>query len=285
LEKLTTDWADYTFNPWIGCTKVSDGCRECYAHRQQDLRFGRVEWGDGNPRSRTSTSYWEKPKLWDWRAYYYKNRPFVSCGSLCDVFDPEVSSCWRDDLFRLIEETPHLVWLLLTRRISEVVQFTERLPNNVALGVSISSQDEYNRDAPLLREAALKLHPIFTFGNFEPLLAPVTLDYFTAPKWVIVGCETGPLGRFMMPDWARNLRDQSAVMGLSFYFKQASELRSGPSDLLDGAHHRNRPNTLNREWLLGHRDWLDKLLSDTGYRGPAPDCSGIAMPERHHQPN
>lgn len=279
MEKLKTDWADYTFNPWIGCTKISDGCRECYAHRQQDQRFGRVEWGDGNPRSRTSANYWAKPKLWDWRGHIYENRPFVSCGTLCDVFDPEVNSGWRDELFNLIEDTPHLVWLLLTRRMDKVVQLTKRLPKNVALGVSISNQDEYDRDAPLLREAALKLHPAFTFGNFEPLLGPITLNYFTAPKWVIVGCETGPMGRFMTPDWARSLRDQSAAMDLTFYFKQASPLLNGPSSLLDGVEHRNRPIPSNREWLLGHRDWLDKLLSERDYRGPTPDCSGLAVPQ------
>ena len=283
MENSKIEWADHTFNPWIGCTQVSSACDHCYAQVHQDQHFGRVKWGASQPRSRTSAANWKKPLIWNRQAIAEGTRPFVFCASLADVFDTEVAPAWRHDLLQLIEGTPHLVWLLLTRRIERVEELVERLPKNVALGVSLSNQDEYDRDAPLLREAALKLQPVFTFGNFEPLLGPINLDYFTAPTWVVVGCETGPMARFMPPDWARSLRDQSATMGLYFFFKQASELLGGPSTLLDGKHHRERPDPNNRDWLLGHRDWLDKLLSERGYPGTAPDCANLSMPKVHTQ--
>jgi protein gp37 len=126
-------WTDHTFNPWIGCTKVSPGCAQCYAEREQDLRYGRVKWGKGQPRHRTSASYWKQPLEWnraaDERSQLFGNipwarraidnathRPRVFCGSLADWLDAEVPIEWLADLLALIFRTQHLDWLLLTKR-------------------------------------------------------------------------------------------------------------------------------------------------------------------------
>ena len=134
------EWADSTFNPWIGCTKISPGCDHCYAERQMDQRLGRVRWGAGQPRQRTSAAYWRQPELWNAEADRFREcgacgwrgqieigaspvpfaRRRVFCASLADVFDNEVPLKWLMDLLDLIRRTPNLDWLLLTKRIGNV---------------------------------------------------------------------------------------------------------------------------------------------------------------------
>lgn len=135
-------WADATFNPWLGCTKVSPACDNCYAQTLVESRFKIAKWGAGNPRVRTSAANWRKPLAWDrlakmrqtaWQhgidlhggdeaaciaaGFIKPERPRVFCASLADVFDNEVDPKWRVDLLKLIANTPNLDWLLLTKRI------------------------------------------------------------------------------------------------------------------------------------------------------------------------
>lgn len=148
-EKSKIEWCDSTFNPWIGCTKVSPGCDHCYAERHMAQRLGRVQWGAGKPRHRTSAAYWRQPVRWNARADVFREcgacgwrgdlavrddpvafacpscdvtdwrpaRRRVFCASLADVFDNEVPAEWRRDLLNLIADTPNLDWLVLTKRI------------------------------------------------------------------------------------------------------------------------------------------------------------------------
>jgi protein gp37 len=141
----TIEWTDSTFNPFIGCTKVSPGCDHCYAEQLMDRRLGRVRWGAGQARVRTSAAYWRQPERWDkadfracgfcgWRGEidtlvddgcpscrrHEKLNPArrrVFCASLADVFDNEAPEAWRADLLNLIADTPNLDWLVLTKRV------------------------------------------------------------------------------------------------------------------------------------------------------------------------
>lgn len=148
-ENSKIEWTDHTFNPWIGCTKVSPGCANCYAETLMDTRLGRVTWGKGNPRQRTSAANWRDPVKWNrdvekfpWKCEAcgsriteeaYENdpcvecsncrqgkmrqfRPRVFCASLADWLDDEVPIEWLADLLMLIHATPNLDWLLLTKR-------------------------------------------------------------------------------------------------------------------------------------------------------------------------
>src|SRR4249920_3587014 len=105
-DKTKIEWCDATFNPFLGCTKVSPGCDRCYAEAWAQ-RFGQVEWGN-NPRRRTSDANWRKPLQWARQARETGIRPRVFCASLADVFDNQVPKEWRSDLFALIEATPEL---------------------------------------------------------------------------------------------------------------------------------------------------------------------------------
>lgn len=241
-ENSLIEWTDHTFNPWMGCTKVSPACDNCYAENLMDTRYGQVRWGAGQPRRRTSTSTWNTPRKWNRQAEMSGNLPFVFCASLADVFDNEVDDAWRADLFGLIEATPKLVWLLLTKRIGNVLKMVPPiLPRNVAIGATMADQMEYDRDRMKLAEVKDKLAPLFTFGSFEPLLGPVLLCKY-APDWIIVGGESGKQARPMELDWARSLKRQSEELGRVFNFKQVGGRDAAKGGhLLDGREYLARP--------------------------------------------
>src|SRR5882672_5384305 len=166
-ETTKIEWADKTFNPWIGCTKVSPACDGCYAEHMMDHRYGRVQWGAGEDRQRTSPGNWRKPVAWNKAAAGKDESTYVFCASLADVFDNEVDPLWRWDLFKLIEDTPFLTWLLLTKRIGNVLKMTDPengcrpLPPNAAVGASMPNQEEYDRDRMKLWEVKQRLQPVF----------------------------------------------------------------------------------------------------------------------------
>lgn len=133
------EWCDSTFNPWIGCTKVGPGCDHCYAEVSTPSRTLGVVWGPKAQRHRTSVSNWAMPLRWerDHEAFFAQHgrRRRVFCASLADVFDNQVPPAWRAELFALIADTPHLNWLLVTKRISNVPKMvmkanTDRFLNN-----------------------------------------------------------------------------------------------------------------------------------------------------------
>ncbi|ARK42601.1 phage Gp37/Gp68 family protein [Burkholderia pseudomallei] len=256
-ENSKIEWTDHTFNPFIGCTKVSPGCDNCYAEHLMDTRMHKVVWGPHGERVRTAASTWRQPIRWNARhAEFFAahgRRQRVFCASLADVFDNAVDPAWRADLFRLILDTPNLDWLLLTKRIGNVAPMlreigVDRLPDNVWLGATIVNQQEADRDIPKLLMTPARVR----FLSMEPLLGPVDLTriaidqqltptvpgrinalstddedlYFQTPHaldWVIVGGESGPGARPMHPNWARSLRDQCAVAAVPFLFKQWGE--------------------------------------------------------------
>jgi protein gp37 len=236
-ENSKIEWTTHTFNPWIGCTQVSPACDRCYAMVMMDHRYGKVRWGAGEDRVRTSPANWALPKKWNRKAETAGDRPFVFCASLADVFDNEVDERWRADLFDLIEATPHLTWLLLTKRIGNVRKMTNplaghrMLPRNAAVGATLENQDVYDRDRMKLREVAELCEPAFTFASIEPMLGPVVLDN-NAPDWIICGGESGHGARYMDPQWARSLRDGSQRLNRAFFMKQMTGKTPIPADLL-----------------------------------------------------
>lgn len=245
-ENTKIEWADHTFSPWTGCTKVSPACDHCYAEGWAK-RSGHVKWGSGQPRRRTSDANWRMPLKWNREAERTGVRPRVFCASLADVFDNAVDPQWREDLFDLIAATPNLDWLLLTKRIGNVgnmlpvpFDFDKHFPN-VWLGATVVNQEEADRDIPkLLAVPAAK-----RFLSIEPMLGPVDLNYVrqriqarrsqlaraingeTWLDWVIVGSESGPGARRdpNMVSWVASLRDQCVNAGVAFLWKQ---------DVIDG---------------------------------------------------
>ncbi|HEF4837363.1 TPA: phage Gp37/Gp68 family protein [Burkholderia vietnamiensis] len=196
-ENSMIEWTDHTFSPWIGCTKVSPGCDNCYAEHLMDTRLHKVVWGLHGERVRTSAATWREPIRWNARhAEFFAahgRRQRVFCASLADVFDNAVPDAWRADLFDLIWNTPHLDWLLLTKRIgnagpmiARALELAGRGVNtpwpwaNVGLGATIVNQAEADRDIEKLLMTPARRR----FLSMEPLLGPVDLRAWFDPTGV-----------------------------------------------------------------------------------------------------
>lgn len=261
-ENSNIEWTDHTFNPWIGCTKVSPGCDHCYAETwdARGLQQQESRWGPHASRTRTSAANWRKPLAWNRAAEKAGKRARVFCASLADVFDNHASirPVWRRDLWALIRATPNLDWMLLTKRPGNIKNMLPHVYSgpewgdgwpNVWLGTTAENQTEADRRISHL----LAVPAAVRFLSCEPLLGPVDLttiwlrrdgqrmtklsnslgDYVQplrgnfrdSPKihWIICGGESGPNARPMHPDWARSLRDQCEAAGVAFFFKQWGE--------------------------------------------------------------
>lgn len=232
-------WTDHTFNPWMGCTKVSAGCAHCYAEALVTGRMGKDVWGPDATRQVTSAANWRKPVQWN-RRWLKRSldtprlrRERVFCGSLCDVFeDHPVAHEARDRLWELIRDTPHLDWLLLTKR-PELIE--RNLPYgwderkcwpNVWLGTSIENNDVVHR-ADALRQIKARVR----FLSYEPALGPIDKVNLKGIDWVICGGESGPGFRPMDMAWARSIGIRCKLRNIPFFFKQVAAFRPGTGDL------------------------------------------------------
>lgn len=236
-ETSAIEWTDSTFNPWIGCTKISPACDHCYAEALMDTRHHRVTWG--GERSRTSAANWNNPLRWQRAADVfmgaYGRRRRVFCSSLADVFDNQVPTEWRDDLWALIRDTPDLDWQLLTKRPQNIGKmlpsFWDEVKGHVWLGTTVEDQKRADLNIPHLiqHDAAVR------FVSCEPLLGPIYLavhmplggDMSYGINWVIAGGESGHEARPSHPDWFRLLREQCDNCAVPFLFKQWGEWAPG----------------------------------------------------------
>lgn len=244
------EWCDFTFNPWMGCTKVSAGCQFCYAEALMDTRYGKVEWGPSGTRKRTSPANWKKPLKWAREAFdMFGRKARVFCASLADVGEdrPELVP-WRKDLSDLIEQTwDQIDWLLLTKRPENMARmFPTEVLERSHVGTSIENQAMvHERLIHLLRcPAAIR------FLSVEPLLGPVDLisqfpwcrhhnefehsmnmdesspcfkgqcDAHALIDWVIVGGESGTSARVCDLSWVESIREQCQYVGIPCFIKQ-----------------------------------------------------------------
>lgn len=199
-ERSAIAWCRSTFNPWIGCTKISPGCDNCYAEALDKRRWSKTlgggtkvipisHWGPGAPRYRTSKKYWSEPLKWNLQApdsEFNGRKGFwpVFCASQADVFDNEVPIEWLRDLCSLIELTPNLTWLLVTKRIGNVMTRLIQARShdwlagqkNVVLLITVVNQAEADRDIPKLLATPATKRGI----SYEPALGPVQWPGFNA---------------------------------------------------------------------------------------------------------
>lgn len=260
-------WTDHTWSPWWGCTRVSTGplgaCEHCYAEAL-DKRVGGDHWGVGKPRREMSEKHWAAPLKWSTAALEAGEPRFVF-PSMCDPFDNEVPIAWLQRFMGRIEDTPGLVWLLLTKRAPNILKRMREagvdLPRNAALGITVVTQDEFDRDMRHLQAARRLLGARLAFLSIEPMMGP--MDITTAPRsdgqghsrpldgrfdfervdWVICGGESGPAPRPMKPEWARALRDQCAAADVPFFFKQwGGRTPKANGKALDGVEYCARPS-------------------------------------------
>ncbi len=235
-EKTEIAWCDSTFNPWIGCQKVSAGCDNCYAETLMDKRYHKVEWGPHGERKRTSAANWRKPLQWDKAAKASERRSRVFCSSLADIWDNAIPQQWRTELFDLIRVTPNLDWLLLTKRPENIrkmlypsVGYDTGWPwPNVWLGTTREDQANYDRRWPILSEVPGSIH----FISYEPAIGPLRINGALVPDWLICGGESGPNARMMEPEWAADIKKDCARIGTAFFMKQMTGRKPIPPHLM-----------------------------------------------------
>ena len=214
------EWTTHTFNPWWGCNKVSPACDHCYAEAWA-RRLGHDLWGARSTRRFLSDHYWNQPLKWEAAARRIGTRAMVFCASMADVFE------WRADLskvrarlWQLIDATPNLDWLLLTKRphlVSRLTPWKANWPCNVWVGTTVENQRFATKRIPHL----LDLPCEYRFLSCEPLLGPLDLTAWdTGLDWVIAGGESGAQARRTELQWVRELREQCVHAGVAFYFKQ-----------------------------------------------------------------
>lgn len=290
----------YTFNPWVGCSKVSAGCKNCYAEVETFARVqranGRELWGVNGDRHLTSDENWAKPRRWNKDAEKAGERRRVFCASMADVFEdyPKIMAGWRARLGSLIQETPSLDWLLLTKRPENVyrmlpdfwINFSEPygMPDNFWIGTSVENQEAADARIPEL----LRIPARVKFLSCEPLIGPIDLQFakhertsddrrWEFPRsqlidWVIVGGESGRDARPMRRDWVTSLRDQCQAAGVPFFFKQWGEFHPAWCDGTEPIGKKRAGRSLDgRTW--DESPALDAACSRHGYDN-CPACNG-----------
>lgn len=222
------EWTHHTFNPWWGCTRVSPACKHCYAETWAK-RVGQGDlWGNKAERRFFSDSHWKDPMKWNREAEAAGERRRVFCASMADVFENRRDlDDLRARLWQLIEATPNLDWLLLTKRIQHVKKLAPwkgRWPENVWLGTTAENQIWLEKRVMHLLEHDVAVR----FISAEPLLGPLNARKWLQPpgserpgiNWVIAGGESGPESRHMHPDWPEDLLQQCLQADVPFHFKQ-----------------------------------------------------------------
>lgn len=222
------EWTDETWNPIVGCTKVSPGCKNCYAERMAKrlAAMGVAHYaGTVNQHGHwTGQMNWagdevlRKPLRW-------KKSRMVFVNSMSDLFHPGVPDEWILRVWDVMADARHHTFQVLTKRPARMAAFlTAHRPvavPNVWIGTSVENQAAADERIPELMAAPAAVR----FLSCEPLLGPVTLA--GQVDWVIVGGESGPGARPMHPDWVRKLRDHCEAAGVPFFFKQWGSQASG----------------------------------------------------------
>jgi protein gp37 len=219
------EWTESTWNPLTGCTKVSPGCKHCYAERmaQRLQAMGLEKYRSGfkltlHPEVLEDPLRWEKPQL-------------IFVNSMSDLFHVDVPLAFIHQIFNVMHRAHWHTFQILTKRAERLLELDPLLdwPDNVWMGVSVENSDYIHR-VHLLSQT----HAAIKFLSCEPLLGPLPNLPLERIDWVIVGGESGPRARPMDTAWVREIRDQCQAAGVPFFFKQWGGTRKKTGRLLDG---------------------------------------------------
>lgn len=233
MAKTTIEWTEDTWNPVTGCTKVSTGCKNCYAERMAGrLRaMGLKKYEQGFDVALHPHTLNDPLKI-------RRGRHIFVC-SMSDLFHKEVPSAFLGHVFDTMRRATQHTFQVLTKRPDRAAQECEMLPwpNNIWLGTSIENMDAAHRLDDLYYTAAKT-----KFLSAEPLLGPLDALDLSGLDWVIVGGESGPRARPMQKDWVRSLRDRCIEEKIPFFFKQwGGTAKKKAGRILDGRTWDERP--------------------------------------------
>lgn len=210
-QKSSIEWTESTWNPLTGCTKISPGCKHCYAERMaRRLRaMGQPNYANGFTLTLHEAAL-ERPLHW-------KKPQTIFVNSMSDMFHQSVP---RDFIARAFDVMRRAHWhrfQILTKRADRLAKLSGDLPwpENIWMGVSVESDSYIHRIADLRSTgAAIK------FLSLEPLLGPLNNLELDGIDWVIVGGESGPGARSMNVEWVTSIRNQCVNSNVPFFFKQ-----------------------------------------------------------------
>lgn len=209
--KSTIEWTESTWNPVTGCTKVSPGCKFCYAERMAERlqAMGQANYRDGfrltlQPQMLDLPLKWKRPQA-------------IFVNSMSDLFHKDVPLDYIQRVFDVMRRAHWHRFQVLTKRADRLAELDPFLewPKNVWMGVSVESSDHVDR-IDCLRRA----HAALKFLSLEPLLGPLPGLDLRGIDWAIVGGESGPSARPVEEDWILDIRDQCRSAGVAFFFKQ-----------------------------------------------------------------
>jgi len=209
--KSHIEWTESTWNPITGCTKLSPGCKHCYAERMSKRleAMGSPNYGNGfrltiHPESLNLPLQWKKPQT-------------IFVNSMSDLFHRDVPLAFIQDIFRVMNEAHWHQFQVLTKRADRLLELSSQLSwtRNIWMGVSVENEHYVDR-IDLLRETSAYIK----FLSLEPLLGPLPNLRLEQIDWVIVGGESGPGARPMNPSWVKGIRDQCVQAEVPFFFKQ-----------------------------------------------------------------
>jgi protein gp37 len=261
-DRSKIEWTDATWNPIRGCSRVSEGCRNCYAERTA-ARFagaGQPYEGMAFPTGGRGVDAGGKSHGWTGDVRFipelleqplrWKRPRKIFVNSMSDLFHEKVHGDWIDAIFKVMAQCERHTFQILTKRPERMLAFMRHYGSrrNVWLGVSVEDQSTADKRIPLLLETPAAVRWV----SYEPALGPVDFtdidgkDYLKRGiglmrephglDWVVAGGESGPGARCAHPKWIRTARDQCRAAGVSFFFKQwgewlnASQLRPAFSD-------------------------------------------------------
>lgn len=231
------EWCHSVFNALWGCLKISAECENCYAEKWS-ARWGNDVWGPAKTTARKTfgEKHWNEPLKWNKESVNNNERKRVFCGSMCDIFEEHPT--WdteRPKLWDLIDKTPNLDWLLLTKRPENIIRMIPddwklKKRHNVWFGTSVGvNATKWRIDE--LKKA--RDYAEILFLSCEPLLEEISIkDQLNGIDWVIAGGESGTKKRPFDADWARVLRDECKSMNVNFFMKQMDKIREIPEDLM-----------------------------------------------------
>lgn len=211
MASSSIEWTEMTWNPTTGCTKISAGCKYCYAEvMAKRLQAMGVEKYKDAFKVRTHPSALNVP-------YGWKSPKIVFVNSMSDLFHPQIPETFIQQVFAVMNDNPQHVFQVLTKRAARVLELSPRLrwTHNIWMGVSVEDNRVRER-IDLLRQTNARTK----FLSCEPLIGPLPDMDLTNIDWVIVGGESGRKPRPMNPDWVLDIQEQCEASQVAFFFKQ-----------------------------------------------------------------
>ena len=235
MAKTKIEWTESTWNPITGCTKISSGCKNCYAEimTRRLQAMGQEKYLNGfnltlHPETLNEPYTWKKPRV-------------IFVNSMSDLFHKDIPIQYITDVFRVMKENPHHVFQILTKRADLLLYYDKEgyleWTHNIWMGVTVEDNTVTNR-IDLLRHTGAKIK----FLSCEPLLTALPDMNLKNIDWVIVGGESGRTPRPIKEEWVLHIKDQCQKTSVAFYFKQWGGINKKKNGkILDGKQYTEMP--------------------------------------------